>query len=91
MISDVSTFARTSEATGRSLDVTEQCDPSKSPVTWVVVGLEVYRPHIFLVSPLWFPVYRTLIQAGVFPRRSVYGVYVDDWHLLVQDLRFTLN
>ena len=33
-----------------------------------------------------FPVYRALIQLGVFPPRCVDGIDVDHWHLLVQHL-----
>ena len=33
-----------------------------------------------------FPVYRALIQLGVFSPRCVDGIDVDHWHLLVQHL-----
>lgn len=80
-------FPETPAFVARSFDVAQQGNPAQRPVLRIEVRLKVNGAHVFLVGALRLPINRALVQPRILAGRRIYGVNVDDRHLLVQHLR----
>ena len=71
------------------LYVTKQGHTAQYPVIWILIGLQEDSCNVGQVCSARFLVDGTLVHSGVlFVRRSINGVYVNDWHGLEQDFGF---